>query len=158
MMCKVASEKGVKIGQDINVVSVGGEKEASWTKETAKYGMVNIRGTSALSGLDRSVRWKYGGICPIELIAATLKRICQGMKVCVEIGLMAADQEEIPVNKDIISIAGTHAGADTAIVMRASRSDNFFHEDEGLVVREVICMPFVRSPPGWRRVYGAHGV
>jgi hypothetical protein len=158
IMVEVAKERGVKIGEDINVISVGGGRKVKWAKETAKEGMINIAGTSALSGADRSVRWKYGGIYPMELIAATLKRICQGIKVCVEIALMACDAKELPSNKDIISISGTHAGADTAVVMKGCASRNFFDEDEGIRVREIICMPFVRSPQGYRRIYGAHGV
>lgn len=158
IMCKVAEEMGVKIGDDVNIISVGGGRKTPWAKQTELHGMINISGTSALSGVDRSVRWKYGGIYPMELISATLKRISQGMKVCIEIAIMAADQREIPVNEDIISMGGTHLGSDTAVVMKANSSSNFFHEDEGIKIREIICMPYVRSPPGFRRIYGAHGV
>jgi len=158
IICKVAKEKGIKIGEEIFMVSVGAGKKAPWAKETMKHGMINISGTRAFSGIERSLRWKYGGISPMEIISATLKRICQGLKVCVEIAVMAADQGEIPLNEDIVSMAGTHRGSDTAVVMRSNLSSNFFHEDEGIKIREIICMPYVRSPPGFRRKYGAHGV
>lgn len=158
IMCKVSEEKCVKIGEDINIISIGGGRKAIWAKDAAKKGMINIAGTPALSGVDRSVRWKYGGIYPMELIAATLKCICQGMKVCVEIALMACDAKELPENEDVVSISGTHAGADTAVVMKGCTSSNFFDEDKGIKIREIICMPCVRPPRGYRRVYGAHGV
>lgn len=59
---------------------------------------------------------KLGGKSINEIVAQTLYGFCQGMKVCVEIVLMAADSGLIPVNREVIANAGTDEGADTAIV------------------------------------------
>jgi len=78
-----------------------------------------------------------------DLAKTVLRRFCEGMKVAVQITLIAADEGLIPLNKEVIAIAGTThevkevGGSDTAIVVKPTTSDKF-HE---LRVREVICKP-----------------
>ena len=93
--------------------------------------------THALSGVERSIRKKFGTIGPAELIANTLRLFGEGTKVCVEIAVMAADAALIPVDRDIICIAGTGRGADTALVIKPAHSTNFFD----LKVRKILCKP-----------------
>lgn len=50
---------------------------------------------------------------------------------------MAADSGDIPTNNDVIAIAGSGRGADTAIVLIPANSNNFFD----LHIKEIICMP-----------------
>ncbi|KYH36778.1 MAG: hypothetical protein AYL29_011490 [Candidatus Bathyarchaeota archaeon B24] len=50
---------------------------------------------------------------------------------------MAADAGLIPVDREVIAIAGTEEGADTAIVVKPSYSRKF----RSLKIREIICMP-----------------
>jgi hypothetical protein len=59
----------------------------------------------------------------------------EGTKVCAEIAVMAADAGLIPVDKDVIVIAGSGSGADTALVMNPVHSNNFFK----MTVREIMC-------------------
>jgi hypothetical protein len=94
-------------------------------------------GTHALSSAERAVRKDFGTIQPLELIANVLRRMGQGTKVCVEITLMAADAGLIPVDRDIIAIAGTGKGADTALRICPANSAKFFD----LKIREVIAKP-----------------
>jgi len=94
-------------------------------------------GTHALSGVERAIRRKFNTIGPTELIAHTYRTFGQGTKVCVEIALMAADAGLIPVDRDVISIAGTGRGADTALLLRPANSSSFFD----LKIREVIAKP-----------------
>lgn len=61
----------------------------------------------------------------------------QGMKVVVEIAAMAADAGVIPAEKDVVVIAGSHRGADTAVVIKPANSRDIFE----IVVREIICKP-----------------
>ena len=67
----------------------------------------------------------------------TLRLFGEGTKVCVEIALMAADAGLISENKEIIAIAGTGRGADTALVIKPACSARFFD----LEVREIIAKP-----------------
>jgi len=94
-------------------------------------------GTHALSSAERAVRKVFGTIQPLELIANTLRLMGEGTKVCVEITLMAADAGLIPVDRDIIAIAGTGHGADTALLIKPANAGRFFD----LKIREVICKP-----------------
>lgn len=78
----------------------------------------------------------YGEKAP-SLIATVLRTFCQGMKVCVEIILMAVNGGCVPAGEKVIAISGTGRGADTAIVATAAASNKFhdFH------VTEIICKP-----------------
>jgi len=80
---------------------------------------------------------KYGGKAPNEIVTQTLYRLCQGMKVCVEIVLMAADAGLIPVDREVIAIAGTGEGADTAIVAKPAYPRKFLD----LAIKEIIAKP-----------------
>lgn len=91
----------------------------------------------ALSGVGRSVSKKFGGTTPVEIIAHTLRRLGQGVKVCVEIAVMAADAGLVPTDRDIIAVGGSGGGADTALVLQAAHMNNFFD----LKIREILCKP-----------------
>ena len=80
---------------------------------------------------------KHGGVTVEEVVRETLYRLSQGMKVAVEIALMAADAGLIPVDREVIAIAGTGEGADTAIVLQPAYSRRF-HE---LKIKEIIAKP-----------------
>jgi len=100
-------------------------------------GVPLLVGTHALSGVGRSISAQFGGTSPVELIAHTLRLFGQGMKVCVEIAVMAADAGLIPTDRDIICVGGTGHGADTAVVLRPAHMNRFFD----LRIREVLCKP-----------------
>lgn len=72
-----------------------------------------------------------------ELIADVLRLFSQGMKVCFEITLMAADAGAIPIGENAIAVAGQHEGANTAIVIRSANTTSFFDLD----VHEIIAKP-----------------
>ncbi|MEM3571493.1 MAG: pyruvate kinase alpha/beta domain-containing protein [Candidatus Bathyarchaeia archaeon] len=91
----------------------------------------------SLSGIERAIRFKRGTIGFLELIADTLRLFGQGVKVCIEIAVMASDAGLIPMDKEIIAIAGTDSGADTALVLSPAHSNNFFD----LAVKEIIAKP-----------------
>ena len=90
----------------------------------------------ALSGVERSLKNKFGTIGPVELMAYCLRLFGQGVKVAVEIAVMAADCAVAPTDEDIIAIGGSGTGADAAVVLKAAHQNNFFD----LRVREIIAM------------------
>ena len=73
----------------------------------------------------------------MEIVTEAFRRFSQGVKAAIECAIMAADAGAVPVDKDIISIAGTGKGADSAIVVQAASQNRFFD----MKVREVIAMP-----------------
>lgn len=105
--------------------------------ELGQCGMSFLTTTHFFAGADRALNRKFGGIYPAELLAHTLRILGQGFKVCVEVSVMAKDAGYIDAGEDVIAIAGTGRGADTAIVIHPEYSHNFFATD----VQEIICMP-----------------
>jgi hypothetical protein len=91
----------------------------------------------AFGGLGRAVRNKLGSYQVDEIVAYTLRIFGQGLKVAVEIALMAADAGLVPVGQPLISVGGTGEGADTAVVLLPANTQDFFD----LQVREIICKP-----------------
>ena len=71
----------------------------------------------AFGGVGRAVRKKWGTYKMDEIIAYTLRTFGQGMKVCAEIALMAADAGLAQVGEPCVAISGTGRGADTAVVL-----------------------------------------
>lgn len=110
-------------------------------KELAKLNVKIVGGTPTLWNIDRSLMAKYGGISIQEIINETLRLICPGFRVCVEVALMAADNGAIPVNEEAIVTAGTERGLDTAIVVKPSYSVKMFDLYDGMEIREIICKP-----------------
>jgi hypothetical protein len=96
-----------------------------------------VTATHALSSISRSYRTKFGGIDLLEIVAEAFRRFSQGVKAAIECAIMAADVGAVPVGEDIIAIAGTGKGADSAIVIRTANQNRFFD----LKVREIIAMP-----------------
>ncbi len=110
------------------------EKHASKLKES---GVSVLVCSHALSGVGRSISKKFGGATRVEVIAHTLRRFGEGVKVCVEVSVMAADAGLIPTDRDVIAVGGSGRGADTAIVLRAAHMNNFFD----MKIREILCKP-----------------
>jgi hypothetical protein len=141
------AKKLIKKAKNINIVSVAhqagfskpGYCELSRTTESylRKNGVAVLTTTHFFGGLGRAIRLKFGGLEAEELAANTLRIFGQGVKVCVEIAIMALDAGLIPYNKEIIAIGGTGEGADTAIVCLPRHGKEFF----AFEVREIICKP-----------------
>jgi hypothetical protein len=103
----------------------------------------------------------YGMNTP-TVMANVLRAFCQGMKVCVEIIMMATNAGCVAVGEKVIAVTGTGRGADTAVVAIAAPSTRFsdFH------ITEIICKPLqtksmlppppgagaMKPPPGSQRV------
>jgi hypothetical protein len=88
-------------------------------------------------GVDRAIQSKFDTVYPAGIIAQTLRMFGAGMKVAVEIVAMATDAGVIPVDKDVIAIAGSHRGADTAVVIQPANSHRLFD----LQIKEIIAKP-----------------
>ena len=80
----------------------------------------------ALGGIGRAVRKKLGTYQIDEIVAFTLRIFGQGMKVCIEIALMAADAGLVRVDEMCIAIGGSGGGADTAVVLIPANAQQFF--------------------------------
>lgn len=105
--------------------------------ELADRGVNVLTTTHLFGGVDRALRLRFNGYYPPEIIADSLRMFGHGVKVCVEIAVMALDAGAIPHGEDVVCIGGRATGADTACVVRPAHSLAFFDTR----VLEVICRP-----------------
>ncbi len=148
---EVFSEAVKGSGITLVVVShvVGFTQPGEWefdpavAKKLRSEGIRIVTGTHALSGLERafSRSQKVGGGSRTDAVAEALRRImANGLKVAVECVLIAADQGDVGIEKEVIAVGGTASGSDTVCVIRPAHTANFFD----LQVREIVAMPRVR--------------
>jgi len=93
----------------------------------------------AFGMLGRAINRKFGAIQVDEVIAHTLRIVGVGVKVACEIVCMATDAGLIRAGAEVLAIAGTAQGADTAALIKASNTHTFFDTR----VREILCKPRV---------------
>jgi len=137
---------GVKFISVCEHAGYDGGDESSISEEARKNlegkGIKVLVCAHALSGVGRSITKKFGGISHAEIIAYTLRLFgTDGIKVAVEVSVMAADAGLIPTDREIIAVGGTYGGADSAIVLKAAHMNNFFD----LEIREILAKPRQRG-------------
>lgn len=106
-------------------------------KDLEKLGCTVLTAQHAFGGVNRAVRRTLHTYQVDEIIAYTLRTMGQGFKVCLEMALMASDAGYVSTKKEVICIAGTGTGVDTAVVLTPANAQNFFE----LKVHEIICKP-----------------
>jgi hypothetical protein len=139
--------KGVRIVVVTSQAGSDKEGEISMSKEVEDQlttkGVKVVRASHVLSGLERSISRKLGGSSRVEAVAEAIRALFgQGMKVCVEVTVMAADSAAIPCGDvEVIAVAGTGWGADTAVVVRPAHANSFFNFE----VREILAIPRLKN-------------
>lgn len=106
-------------------------------QELERAGIRVLAATHVLSGAERGISRKHGGVGPVELMADTLRMLGQGVKVCVEIAVMALDAGLIPHGEEIMVVAGSGRGADTAVIMHPAHANNILDTK----INEIVCKP-----------------
>jgi len=101
-------------------------------------GVKIITAAHALSGAERALSTKFKGVYPVEIIAHTLRMFSQGVKVAVEIAAMALDAGAIPAGVPVVAVGGTGRGADTAVTLTPSYTQDILSTR----VHEILCMPY----------------
>jgi hypothetical protein len=134
-------------GTGVNLLAVSichGWAEEGWVMTPQEKKKLETKGVKVLTcshalgdGVASAFTEKFGGKSIEEVVAQTLYRFSQGMKVCVEIAMMAADAGLISVENEVAAVAGTSKGADTAIVLKPAYPRKF-HE---LEIKEIIAKP-----------------
>jgi hypothetical protein len=102
-----------------------------------KLGAEIFTGAHAFGGVAHAVRKSFGTHVLGDFMANTLRMFGQGVKVAIEITIMAADAGLISPDAEVIAIAGTVRGADTAIVLKPAHAHDVF----SLRIKEIICKP-----------------
>lgn len=100
-------------------------------------GMRVLTTSHALSGVERGISRKAGGMYPAEIMAHTLRMFGAGVKVCVEVAVMALDAGLVPYGEKIIAIGGTGRGADTAVIISPEHADSVLDTR----IHRIVCKP-----------------
>jgi hypothetical protein len=93
--------------------------------------------THAFAGVARGIRKDVGTWTPTEMMALAFRTFCEGTKVCAEIAMMTADAGLVRVDEDVVCIAGTGFGADTAWLVTPTNTNRF----TALKMKACICKP-----------------
>jgi len=102
-----------------------------------QIGGVIVTAGHAFAGIDRAIRRKFNTYEVSEIIAGTLRIFGQGTKVAAEIAMMAADAGLVRTDEEVISVGGTGAGLDTAVILSPVNTHSFFD----MTIKEIICKP-----------------
>jgi len=139
--------RAVEVFQGMKVIAVThatGMKEPNYQEFTdenrrkveSKGGIV-LTTIPTFTGIGGAMLRKFNMHLLGDVIANTLRTFGQGMKVVPEITMMAADAGLVRTDEDVIAIAGTGRGADTAVVLKPVNTEDFF----ALKVKEILCKP-----------------
>jgi hypothetical protein len=137
----VVAFKGMRVIAVSHFTGMRGPNTQEFTEENrqkvlSKGGAV-LTTAHAFTGLGGAMRKKFNMYLLGDEVASTLRIFGQGTKVACEIALMAADAGLVRTDEDVISIGGTHSGADTALVLQPVNSIDFFD----LKIKEILCKP-----------------
>jgi uncharacterized protein len=112
-----------------------------FTEENKKIvqekGGVILTCSHLFAAISRAVRNKTNTTELGDMISDVLRVMGEGMKVVCEIAMMAADAGIVRADEEVICVAGTAKGADTAVVLTPVNSQVFFT----LRIKELLCKP-----------------
>lgn len=100
-------------------------------------GATVFTGTMITHSLETAFSQKSGGSNLTQVVAQSLRRFGEGIKVACECVMMATDSGLVSEGVETIAVAGTAHGADTVAVIRATASKRFLD----LKVLEIMAKP-----------------
>lgn len=108
------------------------------TEERQRIEQAGVRALTTIHGLGDGVA---EGLCdentPGSVVSYTLRLFSQGMKVAVEVSIMALEAGLIPAGREIVAVGGTDEGCDTAIVIRPTHARKI----KDFRICEILCKP-----------------
>lgn len=153
--------------EELNVVCVSGPP--SWQlyreyqgvcpvpevkQELEALGVVVVdRMLSLMDGIDYGCA-RYGLVPPSWLIMETLVAVGgYGLKTAVEVTVMATDAGAVPPFEEVLAVAGTDKGADTAAIVVSTFASRFFspQAERRFQLKEIIAMP--RNKVWWETIH-----
>jgi uncharacterized protein len=84
-----------------------------------------LKATILTHSLETSLADQFKGSAPTLLIANTLRRLGQGLKVCCEIVMEAVDAGLVPEAEEVVAVGGTARGWDTVAIIKSAASKRF---------------------------------
>jgi hypothetical protein len=111
------------------------------------------RTVSLMDGIDYGCA-RYGLVPPSWLIMETLVAVGgYGLKTAVEVAVMATDAGAVPPFEEVLAVAGTDKGADTAAILVSTFASRFFspQPERRFQLKEIIAMP--RNKVWWETIH-----
>jgi hypothetical protein len=105
--------------------------------EMESLGIKVFTGTILTRSIEHAFMKKHQGVYPAYIVAETLRRLGQGIKVVVEMTMEACDAGLTPEGADVVAVAGTGRGADTVAIVEAHPSNRFLD----LKVKQILAKP-----------------
>lgn len=94
--------------------------------ELEKKGVNFVSGVLAFSGVDSALLRKFQTFDFVSMFARLVRiTMCDGLKVAMEIALMACDAGLTKIGEDVIVVAGTGHGADTCCLIKSASTRMF---------------------------------
>jgi hypothetical protein len=125
----------------IGDLKIGIPDSKMWVK-LEKSGARIVRATDPLYNIGAAFEHK-GILTLATIIRLCLKMISSGTAVCIAATLMATDNGLVKEGEEVVTVAGSWVGLDTALVVQATNSVNLF-KTGAMQIREIICKP--RNP------------
>jgi hypothetical protein len=125
----------------IGNLKIGIPDPKTWVK-LEKSGARIVRATDPLYNI--GVAFEHKGILTLAMIIRLcLKMISSGTAVCITATLMATDNGLLKEGEEVVAVAGSWIGLDTALVVQATNSVNLL-KPGAMQIKEIICKP--RNP------------
>lgn len=121
--------------------------DARTRKALEDNGVTIVRGTIPFFGPSFSMRLHMNHTNSLDIVAKTLELISTGTLVCLESVLMAVDGGAVPEGDEVLALAGTERGLDTAWTIRSSSSATLFHPETGARFVELLAKPRMSKLP-----------
>jgi len=113
------------------------ELEIKHKEEIIASGAKIYTGTILTHSIETCLAQKFSGSYPTLLIAQTLRRLGEGVKVCCEIVMEGCDAGLLPEEAPVVAVAGTGWGADTVCIIKSAASKRFLD----LKIMEILAKP-----------------
>jgi len=134
---------GIFAGTGVKIIAVtisAAYTPEGWVMTPAERQAIEAKGipvVMCLNGLTGGVNDALSDSVPGKVICKTYYTFGQGMKVAVEVAIMAADAGLLDMAQEAIAIAGSGEGADTAIVISPVYARHF----PELQIHEILAKP-----------------
>jgi len=138
----VTSAAGTKVENTvIGDLRIGIPDKEIWN-QLERGGAKIVRATDPLYNVGAAL--EHRGVPTLAtLVRMCLRTISSGTAVCVTAVLMATDNGVLTEGEEVVAVAGSWVGLDTALVVRAANSVNLLKRG-AMQIKEIICKP--RNP------------
>ena len=134
---RIFADAGVKVIAVTNSAAYAPEGWVITREERERLEAKGIAVLTCIHSLSGDVNEALSENAPARFVRQAYYTFGQGMKVAVEVALMAADAGLLDMDREVIAVAGSNQGADTAIVLSPVYARNF----PKLRIHEILAKP-----------------